>query len=176
VGPGGSLPRLGAAPRPPPGPYRETPHLLPELETPPPDDREGGPLGWHLPADHPCPRAPAAGGCRLTEYKEPWKVEPTHPWLKGPITWAPVFLHQSHRWTQLCKKVGPSKFRFHDLRATFATRLDAHGVGAFTIKSLLGHSTLEVIKRYVGIDESSRRAVEQLANRHKNRHSTAEAI
>jgi integrase len=67
-----------------------------------------------------------------------------------------------YHWQEMCKKVG-LKVRIHDLRATFATRLDQKGVGAFTIKALLGHSTMEVTKRYIGVDESCRRAVEALA-------------
>lgn len=66
-------------------------------------------------------------------------------------------------WREMRKKVG-IKVRFHDLRATFATRLDKKGASAFTIKVLMGHSTMDVTKRYIGVDDSVRRAVDSLAH------------
>jgi len=43
---------------------------------------------------------------------------------------------------------GISKFRFHDLRLTFATRLVRAGVDLITVQHLLGHATITMTTRY----------------------------
>lgn len=50
---------------------------------------------------------------------------------------------------------------WHDLRATFGTRLGEAGFDAFTIASLLGHSNVRTTQRYVrATDRNKREAVE----------------
>jgi len=59
-------------------------------------------------------------------------------------------------------------FHFHDLRHTFASRLAEAGVDAFTIAELMGHSTLEMTKRYThAADERKRKAVASLGQKRK---------
>ena len=59
-------------------------------------------------------------------------------------------------------------FHFHDLRHTFASRLADAGVDAFTITELMGHSTLEMTKRYTHVtDERKRNAVAALGQKGK---------
>ena len=43
----------------------------------------------------------------------------------------------------------PNDFVLHSLRHTFGTRLGEAGVDAFTIKELMGHTSILVSQRYV---------------------------
>ncbi|MGB9181351.1 MAG: site-specific integrase [Pyrinomonadaceae bacterium] len=62
-----------------------------------------------------------------------------------------------------CEDAKVFNFHFHDLRHTFASRLADAGVDAFTIAELMGHSTLEMTKRYTHVtDERKRKAVAAL--------------
>ncbi|HEX5874594.1 MAG TPA: tyrosine-type recombinase/integrase [Pyrinomonadaceae bacterium] len=49
-----------------------------------------------------------------------------------------------HAWEGACAAAKISALRFHDLRHTFATRLQARGVHEMDIMSLLGHTTLQM--------------------------------
>jgi len=63
-----------------------------------------------------------------------------------------------------CRRAGISGLRFHDLRHTFATRLNLLGADPITIRDLLGHSSLKITERYTHSDQDQkRRAVELLA-------------
>ena len=56
--------------------------------------------------------------------------------------------------------------RFHDLRHTFATRLNANGVDIETIKELLGHHSIVITQRYThSSDERKRKAIETLSKK-----------
>lgn len=56
------------------------------------------------------------------------------------------------------REAGIPDFRFHDLRHTFATRLNAAGVDVFTIRDLLGHSTTTMSSDYTHTSPEGRRA------------------
>jgi integrase len=65
------------------------------------------------------------------------------------------------------RRSGIAHIRFHDLRHTFGTRLDAAGVGLVTIQKLMGHSTIRMTERYSHPGASERRrAVELLSDGH----------
>ena len=67
-----------------------------------------------------------------------------------------------------CEDAKVFNFHFHDLRHTFASRLADAGVDAFTIAELMGHSTLEMTKRYThATDERKRKAVAALGQKGK---------
>ncbi|MGK7344286.1 MAG: tyrosine-type recombinase/integrase [Candidatus Nitrospinota bacterium M3_3B_026] len=46
------------------------------------------------------------------------------------------------------RKAGVEKFRFHDLRHTFATRLVRAGVDLYSVAKLLGHKDIRMTQRY----------------------------
>jgi integrase len=57
-----------------------------------------------------------------------------------------------------CDLAGISGLVWHDLRATFGTRLGEAGYDAFTIASLMGHDRIETTRRYVRATERNKRA------------------
>ena len=66
------------------------------------------------------------------------------------------------------KDAGIVKFRFHDLRHTFATRLVRLGTDLYKLAKLLGHKTLVMVTRYAHLDiESLRSDVEALSTKHE---------
>jgi integrase len=60
--------------------------------------------------------------------------------------------------TGAVRDAGLEDFRFHDLRHTFATRLNESGVDPFTIRDLLGHSTTSMSSDYTHSSPELRRA------------------
>lgn len=56
-----------------------------------------------------------------------------------------------------CRKVGIHGLVWHDLRATFGTRLGEAGFDAFTIAALMGHNNVRTTQRYVRATERNKR-------------------
>ena len=70
----------------------------------------------------------------------------------------------SRAFREVCNKVGIPNLRFHDLRAAFASRLNADGLNVFTIKDLLRHKTLVMSLRYCrNTTDNATLAIEKLA-------------
>ena len=62
----------------------------------------------------------------------------------------------------------PGEFVVHSLRHTFGTRVGEAGVDVFTIKKVMGHSTVKVSERYVHpSEEASARAIAELQKRQR---------
>lgn len=61
-------------------------------------------------------------------------------------------------WRAVLKRAGISKFRWHDLRHTFASRLAQGGVPITTIKELMGHASITVTMRYAHLTPGNLRA------------------
>jgi integrase len=51
-------------------------------------------------------------------------------------------------WDTAVKKAGIADFRFHDLRHTTGSTLTMNGANAVEVATLLGHKTLDMVKRY----------------------------
>lgn len=66
-------------------------------------------------------------------------------------------------WSNLMERAEIGEFRFHDLRHTFASKLAMRGVDLYTVKELLGHSSIETTQRYAHLaPEHKQKAVELL--------------
>ena len=59
------------------------------------------------------------------------------------------YSHVRKVFAEATKRAGLDDVRLHDLRRTVATNLAGAGLGAFTIRDVLGHSTLTMSNRYV---------------------------
>lgn len=58
-----------------------------------------------------------------------------------------------HPWNQAIKKAVIKDFRFHDLRHSAASYLAMSGATPSKIAEVLGHRTLQMVKRYAHISE-----------------------
>ena len=59
------------------------------------------------------------------------------------------YSHARKVFAEAAQRAGLADLRLHDLRRTVATNLAGAGLGAFTIRDVLGHSTLAMSNRYV---------------------------
>jgi len=62
-------------------------------------------------------------------------------------------------WTTAIKKAGIADFRFHDLRHSAASYLAMNGATTIEIAAILGHKTLQMVKRYSHLANSHTAAV-----------------
>ena len=65
---------------------------------------------------------------------------------------------------------------WHDLRATFGTRLGEAGFDAFTIAALMGHSNVRTTQRYVRATERNKREAVQAAMLSSRGHNLATRV
>lgn len=67
-----------------------------------------------------------------------------------------------------CRLAGISGLVWHDLRATFGTRLGEAGFDAFTIAELMGHTDVRTTRRYVRATERTKRQAVEAAKLQNN--------
>ncbi len=70
----------------------------------------------------------------------------------GKVAYKPVDLRAP--WMAAMKKVGIEDFRFHDLRHSAASYLAMDGASLAEIAEVLGHKTLQMVKRYAHLSEA----------------------
>jgi integrase len=64
---------------------------------------------------------------------------------------APVFIRTP--WGKALKEANIEDFKFHDLRHTAASYLAMNGASSTEIADILGHKTLQMVKRYAHLSE-----------------------
>ena len=57
-------------------------------------------------------------------------------------------------WDAAVKQAGLDDFRFHDLRHTFASYMAMNGATAVELAAVMGHKTLDMVKRYAHLTSS----------------------
>lgn len=80
----------------------------------------------------------------------------------NPRTGKP-FTDNKHAFTSACRKAGIKGLWWHDLRATFGTRLGEAGFSLKYIMELMGHSDPKTCLRYVRATDAVKRAAVQAA-------------
>lgn len=77
--------------------------------------------------------------------------------FEGPDPGKPVYIEQA--WREALAAANVEEFRFHDLRHSAASYLAMSGATAPEIAAVLGHKTLQMVKRYAHLGEQHTAAV-----------------
>ena len=90
----------------------------------------------------------------LTAWKEQEKKD-SGLVFANPLT-GKKFDNCNNSWKSLLKAAGIEKFRWHDMRHDFASRLVMNGVDLNTVRELLGHSDIKMTMRYAHLAPEKR--------------------
>jgi integrase len=74
----------------------------------------------------------------------------------------PICIHKA--WERALQAAGISDFRFHDLRHTAASHLAMQGASPLDIAQVLGHRTLQMVRRYAHLSDGHVRSVVERMN------------
>ena len=74
----------------------------------------------------------------------------------------PIFFRKA--WYQAVEASGVTDFKFHDLRHSAASYLAMNGASLLEIADVLGHKTLQMVKRYSHLSEDHTRSVIEKMN------------
>lgn len=90
---------------------------------------------------------------RVTKYFAKLETKPPKRWLfPRKDGQAPIDIRKA--WENARDKAGLVDFRFHDLRHSTASYLAMNGASQLEIAEVLGHRTLQMVKRYSHLSES----------------------
>ena len=68
-------------------------------------------------------------------------------------------------WEYCLKRANVPNFCFHDIRHSYASYLAMNGASLLEIAEILGHHTLQMVKRYAHLTEAHTRSVVERMNR-----------
>lgn len=85
---------------------------------------------------------------KAAEYK-PWRSN----WFVFANRWGNGSMSINREFATALKDAGIKNFRFHDLRHTAASYLAMNGANASDIAEVLGHKSLDMVKRYAHLSE-----------------------
>ena len=94
-----------------------------------------------------------------------WQDQSTNTGLVFPGKDGNVMDNIKSSWGNLLKSAEVHRFRFHDLRHHFASRLVMAGVDLNTVRELLGHSDIKMTLRYAHLAPEHKAAAVALLNR-----------
>lgn len=82
--------------------------------------------------------------------------------LRNPLEYKPILLRKP--WERALKEAEITDFRFHDLRHSTASYLAMNGASLAEIAEVLGHKTLQMVKRYAHLSEQHTTSVVERMN------------
>lgn len=83
--------------------------------------------------------------------------------LRHPPSYKPIHIRKA--WVTATKNAGIEDFRFHDLRHSCASYLAMNGASLAEIAEVLGHKTLQMVKRYAHLSEAHTASVVEKMNK-----------
>ena len=86
------------------------------------------------------------------------QIMPPDAWLfPGPVSGMPTRI--DYAWDKARREAGLRQFRFHDLRHTAASYLLMSGANLVELADILGHRTMQMVKRYAHFTQGHTRGV-----------------
>jgi integrase len=103
-------------------------------------------------------------GKALEEVQRLWKVRRIDTALLFPRVDGQQPLDIRYAWRQALSAAEITDFRFHDLRHSAASYLAMHGASLIELADILGHKSLQMVRRYAHLSEAHTATVVQRMN------------